>query len=142
MPNVPPFVADIFAVAGSECVTASDCEALYPLDFNATTSEWDCVSVGNVSFCQFDECSLDADCGPNEQCFHINQCDVDGDECYDEELMTYSTVCAANTLCDDIKVEGDWSNGTMCYLGASGDSTFFSMEEPVICRLSSITTWR
>jgi len=130
--NVPSRVRSLFDVIGMECNSESDCEDEFPLHGTNTTAMWQCALMNDTqTACLLDECSVDADCDGNEICYFVTHCDADG-ELWDIYNETTSTLCAADSMCTDLRVEGNWSIDTMCYLDDL-DRVYFSVEEAMLC---------
>eukprot|EP00483_Globobulimina_turgida_P008189 UN08205 len=105
------------------------------------TAFWTCMNETGVTqsdntvkdtfFCQFNGCDSNSDCDTDEICYTINECD-DNNQFYDESYLSYSTICYADTLCNEIKTEQAWTSDTICFVGDDAN-TYYSAEEAVIC---------
>eukprot|EP00484_Ammonia_sp_Unknown_P029638 CAMPEP_0197039070 /NCGR_PEP_ID=MMETSP1384-20130603/15929_1 /TAXON_ID=29189 /ORGANISM="Ammonia sp." /LENGTH=261 /DNA_ID=CAMNT_0042469613 /DNA_START=57 /DNA_END=842 /DNA_ORIENTATION=- len=139
--TVPDTLHSIFNVAGTACSSDTDCDD--QLDVSSLSgSFWQCVNgtapsnasstlVTDFSVCVFVGCETNDDCASNEVCNPINLCDDNGDF-YPDEDMLFSSVCTSTALCSDIKMAGEWTDDTMCYVGED-EVVYSSPEEVALC---------
>jgi len=153
IPNVPDYIASVFEVIGTTCVTDNDCESEYngPTDFdNYNNSMWMCVNdtvtngdnVEEISVCVFDGCTTNSDC-TEQTCYTFGQCNPYNNMIYPMEELE-STLCVPTLICNanspgGLQTPGDYTNETMCYEGEDGE-TYTSKEYAVMCGMDNEPT--